>query len=100
MLERRGRAPLPWVLGLECMALTGFLLVVLVGAPLSDPGAFSVAAAGLLGLFAMGTQSATVRLLMKSVDSTNVMTTNTTLIAIDAAELCLVLRAPRPAPHD
>ena len=100
MLERRGRAPLPWVLGLECMALTGFLLVVLVGAPLSDPGAFSVAAAGLLGLFAMGTQSATVRLLMKSVDSTNVMTTNTTLIAIDAAELWLAWRARRRAPAD
>ena len=100
MLERRGRAPLPWVLGLECMVLTGFLLVVLVGAPLSDPGAFSVAAAGLLGLFAMGTQSATVRLLMKSVDSTNVMTTNTTQIAIDAAELWLAWRARRRAPAD
>src|SRR4030095_2662966 len=87
MLERRGRAPLPWVLGLECMVLTGFLLMVLIGAPLSDPGAFSVAAAGLLGLFAMGTQSATVRLLMTNVASTNVMTTNTTLIAIDAGEL-------------
>jgi uncharacterized membrane protein YoaK (UPF0700 family) len=96
MLERRGRAPLPWVLGLECMALTGFLLMVLVGAPLSDPGAFSVAAAGLLGLFAMGTQSATVRLLMKSVASTNVMTTNTTQIAIDAAELWLCLAGPAP----
>jgi uncharacterized membrane protein YoaK (UPF0700 family) len=100
MLERRGRAPLPWVLGLECMALTGFLLMVLIGAPLSDPGAFSVAAAGLLGLFAMGTQSATVRLLMKSVASTNVMTTNTTLIAIDAAELWLAWRARRRAPAD
>lgn len=100
MLERRGRAPLPWVLGLECMALTGFLLMVLIGAPLSDPGAFSVAAAGLLGLFAMGTQSATVRLLMKGVASTNVMTTNTTQIAIDAAELWLAWRARRRAPAD
>src|SRR5262249_55024439 len=73
MLERRGRAPLPWVLGLECAVLTGFLLTALMGAPLSDPAAFSVAVTGLLGLFAMGTQSATVRLLMKGVASTNVM---------------------------
>jgi uncharacterized membrane protein YoaK (UPF0700 family) len=100
MLEQRGRAPLPWVLGLECMVLTGFLLMVLIAAPLSDPGAFSVAAAGLLGLFAMGTQSATVRLLMKNVASTNVMTTNTTHIAIDAAELWLAWRARRRAPED
>jgi uncharacterized membrane protein YoaK (UPF0700 family) len=100
MLERRGRPPLPWVLGLECLVLSGFLLMVLIGAPLSDPGALSVAAAGLLGLFAMGTQSATVRLLMKSVASTNVMTTNTTMIAIDAAELWLAWRARRGAPTD
>jgi uncharacterized membrane protein YoaK (UPF0700 family) len=100
MLERRGRAPLPWVLGLECLVLSGFLLVALIGAPLSDPGAFSVAAAGLLGLFAMGTQSTTVRLLMKNVASTNVMTTNTTQIAVDAAELWLAWRAWRRAPGD
>jgi uncharacterized membrane protein YoaK (UPF0700 family) len=99
-LERRGRAPLPWILGLECAVLSAFLLVVLMGAPLSDPGAFSVAAASLLGLFAMGTQSATVRLLMRNVPSTNVMTTNTTHIAIDATELLLAWQARRRAPAD
>jgi uncharacterized membrane protein YoaK (UPF0700 family) len=56
--------------------------------------------ASLLGLFAMGTQSATVRLLMKSVASTNVMTTNTTQIAIDATELVLAWQAGRRAPPD
>jgi len=99
-LERRGRAPLPWILGLECAVLTAFLLVVLIGAPLADAGAFSVAAASLLGLFAMGTQSATVRLLMQNVASTNVMTTNTTQIAIDATELLLAWQARRRAPGD
>ena len=99
-LERRGRAPLPWILGLECAILSAFLLVVLMGAPLSDPGAFSVAAASLLGLFAMGTQSATVRLLMRNVASTNVMTTNTTQIAIDATELLLAWQDRRRAPGD
>jgi uncharacterized membrane protein YoaK (UPF0700 family) len=100
MLERRGRAPLPWVLGLECAVLTGFLLTALIGAPFSDPAAFSVTAAGLFGLFAMGTQSTTVRLLMKNVASTNVMTTNTTQLAIDAVELWLAWQARRRAPAD
>ena len=100
MLERRGRAALAWLLGLECAVLTGFLLTALIGAPLSDPNAASVTAASLLGLFAMGTQSATVRLLMRDVASTNVMTTNTTQIAIDATELVFAWRARRRAPAD
>src|SRR5215831_2687813 len=52
MLERRGRAALAWVLGLECAALTGLLLTALIGAPLADPNAATVTAASLLGLFA------------------------------------------------
>src|SRR5262249_30349525 len=95
MLDRRGRAALAWLLGLECAVLTAFLLTALIGAPLSDATAATVAAASLLGLFAMGTQSATVRLLMKDVASTNVMTTNTTQIAIDATELVLAWQARR-----
>src|SRR5262245_62724672 len=100
MLERRGRAALAWVLGLECAVLTGLLLTALIGVPLADPNAATVVAASLLGLFAMGTQSATVRLLMKDVASTNVMTTNTTQIAIDATELLFAWRARRCAPAD
>ena len=100
MLERRGRAALAWLLGLECVVLTGFLLTALIGAPLSDPNAASVTAASLLGLFAMGTQSATVRLLMRDVASTNVMTTNTTQIGIDASELVFAWQARRRAPAD
>src|SRR6266436_4757564 len=100
LLERRGRAALTWVLGLECAVLTGFLLTALIGRPLANPNAASVTAASLLGLFAMGTQSATVRLLMKDVASTNVMTTNTTQIGIDATELLLAWQARRRAPAD
>jgi uncharacterized membrane protein YoaK (UPF0700 family) len=99
VLERRGRTVLPWILGLECAVLTGFLLTILAGAPLSEGGGFSVAA-GLFGLFAMGTQSAAVRLLMKEVASTNVMTTNTTNLGVDAAELVLAWQARRRAPSD
>src|SRR4029077_16104956 len=100
LVERRGRAAIAWALGLECAVLTSFLAAVLIGAPLSDPNAAVVVVASLLGLFAMGTQSATVRLLMRSVASTNVMTTNTTDIAIDATELVLAWRAgPRAPPR-
>ena len=100
MLERRGRGALAWMLGLECAVLTGFLLAVMIGSPLANPNAATVTAASLLGLFAMGTQSATVRLLMKDVASTNVMTTNTTQIGIDATELLLAWQARRRAPAD
>jgi len=93
MFERRGRA----ALALECAVLTGFLLTALIGAPLADPNAAGVTAASLLGLFAMGTQSATVRLLMRDVASTNVMTTNTTQIGIDATELAWKARRRAPA---
>jgi uncharacterized membrane protein YoaK (UPF0700 family) len=100
VLERRGRAPLAWALALECAVLTSFLAVLLIGAPLTHPNEAAVVAASLLGLFAMGTQSATVRLLMRSVASTNVMTTNTTQIAIDATECVFAWQAARRAPAD
>jgi uncharacterized membrane protein YoaK (UPF0700 family) len=95
IVEGRGRSALSWSLGLECAALTAFFIAALAGAPLSDPNAASVIAASLSGLFAMGTQSATVRLLLRNVASTNVMTTNTTQIAIDATELFLAWLARR-----
>lgn len=100
LLERRGRAALAWALGLECAVLSSFLLALIVGAPLAGPNSFAVVVASLLGLFSMGMQSATVRLLMKSVASTNVMTTNTTQIAVDATELVLAWQASRRAPAD
>ena len=43
----------------------------------------------LIAGFAMGAQSALVRLLLRGVASTNVMTTNTTQFAVDSAELLL-----------
>jgi uncharacterized membrane protein YoaK (UPF0700 family) len=43
----------------------------------------------------MGVQSALVRLLMPGAPSTNVMTTNTTLFAIDTGELLLGWRGRR-----
>jgi uncharacterized membrane protein YoaK (UPF0700 family) len=100
LVERRGRSGLAWTLGLECLALVGFIAALLIDAPLRDPNTVAAVVASLSGLFAMGMQSAIVRLLMKNVASTNVMTTNTTQVAIDAAELMLAWHARRGTPDD
>jgi uncharacterized membrane protein YoaK (UPF0700 family) len=89
LLRRHGRAALAWTLAVECALLTAFLALGLSVPFRHDPNAPATIAAALLGLSAMGVQSAAVRLLMPGVASTNVMTTNTTLFAIDAGELLL-----------
>jgi len=88
VLRRRARAPLPYVLALECALLAAFLLLG-VTTPMRDANAPFTVLAAMLGLSAMGVQSALVRLAMPGVASTNVMTTNTTLFAIDTGELLL-----------
>src|SRR4051812_21207642 len=89
LLRRRGRRPLPWALAAECVLLAAFLVLGLLAPFRHEPNAPATIAAALLGLSAMGVQSAAVRLLMPGVASTNVMTTNTTLFAIDAGEWLL-----------
>jgi uncharacterized membrane protein YoaK (UPF0700 family) len=79
------RRPLTAALGLETVLLTGFT-ATFAAAP-ADMAETSAVAASLFGLAAMGVQSAAVRLLMRGTASTNVMTTNTTQIAIDATQL-------------
>jgi uncharacterized membrane protein YoaK (UPF0700 family) len=78
-----------FVLGLESLLLAGLLLSLLIVPNLNDPDQATALAAGLFGLSAMGVQSAFVRLLMRDTPSTNVMTTNTTHVAIDATEILL-----------
>ena len=88
VLRARGHAPLPWALALECVLLATFLVLGLT-LPMRNPNAPVTVVAAMLGLSAMGVQSALVRLLMPGVASTNVMTTNTTLFAIDTGEFLL-----------
>jgi uncharacterized membrane protein YoaK (UPF0700 family) len=76
-------------LTVECILLAGFATSCLAGMPFRNIDTPIAIVALLFGMAAMGAQSALVRLLMRSVASTNVMTTNTTLLAINAAEIVL-----------
>jgi uncharacterized membrane protein YoaK (UPF0700 family) len=83
---------LPWTLVLEEVLLAGFVGVGLVESPFSEANTAMAVTAALLGLSAMGVQSALVRLLMRETGSTNVMTTNTTQLAINVTEAALAWR--------
>lgn len=78
------RRPLTAALASETLLLVGFAATFAESGPAEKTPAV---AASLFGLAAMGVQSALVRLLMRGTSSTNVMTTNTTQIAIDATQL-------------
>jgi uncharacterized membrane protein YoaK (UPF0700 family) len=98
--ERHGRQALPAALALEGLLLTGLLVAWRVGSPLRGPNTLADLCASLLGLSAMGVQSALVRLLLEGAPSTNVMTTNTTQLAIDATEFMLAWWPRHAAPAD
>jgi uncharacterized membrane protein YoaK (UPF0700 family) len=83
--QAAARHPLAAALALETLLLIGFA-ATFAAAP-SGAADASAVAASLFGLAAMGVQSAAVRLLMRGTASTNVMTTATTQIAIDATQL-------------
>jgi uncharacterized membrane protein YoaK (UPF0700 family) len=79
------RRPLAAALALETLLLAGFA-ATFAAAPAGVADTATVVAS-MLGLAAMGVQSAAVRLLMRGAASTNVMTTATSQIAIDATHL-------------
>ncbi len=97
---RRGGPALALSLGLETALLAGLFLAWLLGGPLRDPDAPVAVCAAVFGLSAMGLQSALVRLVIAGAPSTNVMTSNTTQLAIDVTELAFAWHARRRAPHD
>ncbi len=89
IIARRGttKSSLPLVFALEALLLSAFIALMLYSWPMTDPDAFLGGAAGLLSAAAMGVQSTLVRLLLRGVPQTNVMTGNSTQLAIDATEL-------------
>jgi uncharacterized membrane protein YoaK (UPF0700 family) len=92
-----GGRPLAWVLGLECVLLT-VMSTLMIELPLTGENSPPVVAAALTGIAAMGVQSAMVRMFMRGAPSTNVMSTNTSQLAIDATILLLSMRG-RVAPE-
>jgi uncharacterized membrane protein YoaK (UPF0700 family) len=84
--QRTGWAALSAVLAMETILMIAFFAVGMIGAPFTQPNAPLAVTASILGISTMGVQSASVRLLMRDMASTNVMTTNTTQLAINAAE--------------
>lgn len=94
------RSALRWTLGAELVLVGGMVTIGLIAAPFVHPNAPVALIASLLGVMAMGVQSALVRLLMRGVASTNVMTTNTTLASIELAQWLIAARRLRKHPGD
>jgi uncharacterized membrane protein YoaK (UPF0700 family) len=89
------RRRLALALAIETGLLAAFMVTGLAAAPFAHADTASALLAGALGLLAMGVQSATVRLMLPGTPSTNVMTINTTQLAIDSAQW--LIAAFRPA---
>jgi uncharacterized membrane protein YoaK (UPF0700 family) len=94
------RTALPWMLGLEAALLTVFVAMILAGPPIQGATDWHGIAAGLFAAMAMGPQSVLVRLLMKGIPQTNVMTGNMTQLGIETTELVLAWRRCWRAPGD
>lgn len=99
-LAGNSKRALCWTLAAELALVTGFIAIALDAGPFDHPNAPWALVASLLGVTAMGVQSALVRLLMRGVASTNVMTTNTTLASIELAQWVIASRRLRKAPAD
>src|SRR5262249_16189713 len=99
-VQKRRGSPLAWALAAEGVLLTGFLVVGSTPSPFAHPNSLSAVIAGLFGLSGMGVQSASVQLNMPGTPSTNVMTTNTTQIAVLATQTALSWRARRTARYE
>jgi len=92
LARERDRDALPWMLALETLLIAAFCLLMLAGLPPAGTDDWRGIFAGLFGAMAMGTQSVIVRLLMRGIPQTNVMTGNLTQLGIESSELFLAWR--------
>jgi uncharacterized membrane protein YoaK (UPF0700 family) len=97
-VRQRGGAGLPWMLALEAILLAIFTAMIVLGPPIKGAGDWYGIIAGIFAAMAMGAQSVLVRLLMKGIPQTNVMTGNMTQLGIETTELMLAWRRARRAP--
>jgi uncharacterized membrane protein YoaK (UPF0700 family) len=81
-----GWEPLPIMLGLESALLVIFCVLFLGGPALTSANDRSGIIAGVFAAMAMGTQSVIVRLLMRGIPQTNVMTGNMTQIGVETID--------------
>jgi len=103
LIERareRGRAAPASMLALETALLALFTVTMLLGAPIGGADDWRGILAGAFGAMAMGTQSVIVRLLMRGVPQTNVMTGNMTQLGIETTALLAAWRRRVRNPHD
>jgi len=86
-IARAGSSPLRPLLSLQATLLAGFLGVGVAFGPFPYPDSSIAVLAGMLGVAAMATQNALVKLSLKDAPSTAVMTTNITQLTVDLATL-------------
>jgi uncharacterized membrane protein YoaK (UPF0700 family) len=102
MVRERGGGGLPLMLGIEALLLAVFVAIILFGPKIEGAADWRGIVAGLFAAMAMGAQSVLVRLLMKGIPQTNVMTGNMTQLGIEMTEIVLAWRrrAREPNNHD
>jgi uncharacterized membrane protein YoaK (UPF0700 family) len=100
LTRNAGQATLPWMLGLEALLLALFTAIAVFGPPIKDARDWHGIVAGLFAAMAMGTQSVLVRLLMKDIPQTNVMTGNITQLGIAITDIIMAQRRFARSRHD
>jgi uncharacterized membrane protein YoaK (UPF0700 family) len=98
--RRNGAAALPWMLGLETVLLAAFVAIVLFGPAITGAADWHGIISGLFAAMAMGAQSVLVRMLMKGIPQTNVMTGNMTQLGIEITDLIIARGSAAGAPHN
>ena len=91
-LRHHGHAALPWLLAFETVILAVFTILMLFGPQVTRVEDWHGIFAGTFGAMAMGAQSVIVRLTMRGIPQTNVMTGNMTQIGIETTALLLAWR--------
>jgi uncharacterized membrane protein YoaK (UPF0700 family) len=99
LVRDRGYAALPWMLALEAALLAVFVALILFGPAVKDARDWHGIIAGIFAAMAMGAQSVLVRLLMKGMPQTNVMTGNMTQLGVAMTELIVAWRRLRHSAH-
>ena len=100
LARERGYAPMPWMLALEAVLLAAFVAIILLGPDVNGANDWHGIIAGLFAACAMGTQSVLVRLLMKGIPQTNVMTGNMTQLGIALTDIAMAWRTYSRSGHD